>query len=117
MLQMYALFFPADNPMQAEEADGQPLGGSNNCRTCDIGGTEETKRTEEGYMALFKVNWLFYMLRASLIYLSSQVTFDRHQIPLVKSNNYWSYPQSLAKRRRLRNCLVNGESRIHSHGL
>ncbi|KAF8595169.1 hypothetical protein BDV93DRAFT_576227 [Ceratobasidium sp. AG-I] len=48
LLRPYALFFPADNPMQAGEADGQPLSGSNNCCTCDIGGTEESKRTESG---------------------------------------------------------------------
>ncbi|KAG8722883.1 hypothetical protein FRC08_004513 [Ceratobasidium sp. 394] len=56
LIQLYALFFPADNPMRAEGCDGQPLNASNNFRTCDVGGPDEYKRSEEGSATLFKAS-------------------------------------------------------------
>ncbi|KAF8602668.1 hypothetical protein BDV93DRAFT_581297 [Ceratobasidium sp. AG-I] len=56
LIRPYALMWPGDNPMQAEECSCGGLGSNFNCRTCGAGGTQEFKRTTEGYSSLFEVN-------------------------------------------------------------
>lgn len=51
----YALFFPGDNPMQAELASSAGLSSNHFCRTCKAGGTREFKQTNAGFESLFKV--------------------------------------------------------------
>ena len=47
--------WPADNPMQAEQCSHSGLTSNKFCRTCHVGGTQEFKRSDEGYLSLFKV--------------------------------------------------------------
>jgi hypothetical protein len=49
-----------DNPMQAEACSHTGLTSNKFCRTCFVGGTQEFKRSNEGYMSLFKV--MLYLL-------------------------------------------------------
>lgn len=60
LIRLYPLVFPADNPMQAEEACGAALNSSHNCRQCHAGGTKDYKVSEEGYGSLFMVCQRFY---------------------------------------------------------
>ncbi|CUA75357.1 putative membrane protein ycf78 [Rhizoctonia solani] len=54
VIRPYLLFIPADNPMQAELCSGCGLSSNRFCRTCNVGGTQEFKRSIEGYPTLFK---------------------------------------------------------------
>ena len=49
-------FWAADNPMQAEQCSHRGLTANKFCRTCTAGGTQEFKRSEEGYLSLFEVS-------------------------------------------------------------
>ncbi|KAK1215419.1 hypothetical protein PQX77_021958 [Marasmius sp. AFHP31] len=51
----HAHFWGSDNPMQAEECSHGGLQCNFFCRTCEVGGTQEVKRSEPGYLSLFKV--------------------------------------------------------------
>ncbi|KIJ11470.1 hypothetical protein PAXINDRAFT_84506, partial [Paxillus involutus ATCC 200175] len=54
MLLPYDLFLAGDNPMQAEECSHGGLKCNYFCRTCKVGGTNAEKKTDEGYMNIFK---------------------------------------------------------------
>ncbi|KAF7982629.1 hypothetical protein HWV62_27053 [Athelia sp. TMB] len=54
LLRPYALFFPGDNPMQAEMASSSGLSSNHFCRTCKVGGTREFKQSNDGFETLFK---------------------------------------------------------------
>lgn len=54
----YALFFPGDNPMQAELASQAGLGCNFFCRTCKAGGTQAEKVSTTGFDSLFRVSCL-----------------------------------------------------------
>ncbi|KAF7965722.1 hypothetical protein HWV62_42165 [Athelia sp. TMB] len=54
LLRPYALFFPGDNPMQAEMASSSGLSSNHFCRTCKVGGTREFKQSNNGFETLFK---------------------------------------------------------------
>ncbi|KAF7967502.1 hypothetical protein HWV62_34048 [Athelia sp. TMB] len=54
LLRPYGLFFPGDNPMQAELSSGCGLAANHSCRTCKAGGTREFKQSNEGFETLFK---------------------------------------------------------------
>lgn len=56
LLRPYALFFAGDNPMQCEECSGAGLNANHFCRTCEVGGTQEYKRSDEGFAEIFKVD-------------------------------------------------------------
>ncbi|KIO21113.1 hypothetical protein M407DRAFT_15855 [Tulasnella calospora MUT 4182] len=53
ILRPYALFFPGDNPMQAEHCSQAGLGCNYFCRTCKVGGTRAFKASDEGFALLF----------------------------------------------------------------
>ena len=55
MLVPYALFFAGDNPMQAEMSSHGGLTYNYFCWTCYVGGNNEYKASDEGYMLLLKV--------------------------------------------------------------
>ena len=55
MLIPYDLFHAGDNPMQAEECSHGGLKCNFFCRTCKVGGTTATKKTDDGYTSIFKV--------------------------------------------------------------
>lgn len=55
LIRPFSLFWAGDNPMQAEHCSSHGLNSSHFCRTCDVGGTEEFKRSLVGYQSLFKV--------------------------------------------------------------
>jgi len=55
VIRPYALFFPGDNPMQAEECSQAGLHCNFFCRTCKVGGTKEFKRSDEGFAEILKV--------------------------------------------------------------
>ncbi|KAL0568972.1 hypothetical protein V5O48_013001 [Marasmius crinis-equi] len=54
LLVPHAHFWGSDNPMQAEECSHGGLSCNYFCRMCDVGGTQEEKRSDEGFLALFK---------------------------------------------------------------
>lgn len=54
LIRPFALFWAGDNPMQAEHCSSSGLTSSHFCRTCDVGGSEEFKRSLVGYQTLFK---------------------------------------------------------------
>ena len=56
LLDLYGLFVGGDNPMQAEECSHTGLRCNYFCRTCHVGGTQEYKRSEEGYNTIFSVS-------------------------------------------------------------
>lgn len=58
LVRPYMLFFPADNPMQAEECSSTGLRLNAFCRTCKAGGSREDKISDEGYSQLFQVSVL-----------------------------------------------------------
>lgn len=51
----YALFFPGDNPMQAELCSHAGLNCNYFCRTCLVGGTKAEKESDGGFLTMFKV--------------------------------------------------------------
>ena len=55
MLIPYDLFHAGDNPMQAEECSHGGLRCNFFCRTCKVGGTMASKKTDDGYTSIFKV--------------------------------------------------------------
>jgi hypothetical protein len=55
LVRPYILFFPADNPMQAEECSSTGLRSNIFCRTCKVGGSNEHKLSDDGYSQLFQV--------------------------------------------------------------
>lgn len=56
ILRPYGLLWAGDNPMQAEECSHAGLSCNYFCRTCQVGGTKEYKRSDEGYQSLFEVS-------------------------------------------------------------
>ena len=48
--------------MQSEECSHAGLTCNHFCRTCKAGGTQEFKRSDEGFQTLFEVNSHFYMV-------------------------------------------------------
>ncbi|KIO17254.1 hypothetical protein M407DRAFT_33083 [Tulasnella calospora MUT 4182] len=54
VLRPYALFFPGDNPMQAEHCSQAGLSCNFFCRSCKVGGKRAFKETDEGYSTLFQ---------------------------------------------------------------
>jgi hypothetical protein len=56
LLRPFALFFPGDNPMQAELASCSGLAANYACRTCHAGGTQEFKRSRAGFASMFVVS-------------------------------------------------------------
>ncbi|KDQ15035.1 hypothetical protein BOTBODRAFT_109086 [Botryobasidium botryosum FD-172 SS1] len=54
LIHIFPLFFPGDNPMQAELCLHAGLAANHFCRMCKVGGTQEFKRSEQGYPTLFK---------------------------------------------------------------
>lgn len=56
LLNVYGLFLAGDNPMQAEECSHASLRCNYFCWTCHVGGTQEYKRSEEGYNTIFSVS-------------------------------------------------------------
>ncbi|KAI6006188.1 hypothetical protein F5J12DRAFT_905722 [Pisolithus orientalis] len=55
MLIAYNVFIAGDNPMQAEEFSHAGLHCNYFCRTCNVGGTNQEKMSDSGYMNLFEV--------------------------------------------------------------
>ncbi|KAG8927112.1 hypothetical protein FRC02_008455 [Tulasnella sp. 418] len=53
LLRPFALFFPGDNPMQAELCSHSGLQSNYFCRACKVGGTKEHKASNTGFMELF----------------------------------------------------------------
>ncbi|KIO11352.1 hypothetical protein M404DRAFT_127140, partial [Pisolithus tinctorius Marx 270] len=54
MLIAYNVFIAGDNPMQAEECSHAGLHCNYFCRTCNVGGTNQEKMSDSGYMNLFQ---------------------------------------------------------------
>ncbi|KAG9098244.1 hypothetical protein FRC06_006616 [Ceratobasidium sp. 370] len=54
LVRPYALMWPGDNPMQAEACSCGSLKSNFMCRTCHAGGTQEFKRSDEGYQSLIQ---------------------------------------------------------------
>ncbi|KAK1220278.1 hypothetical protein PQX77_016965 [Marasmius sp. AFHP31] len=54
LLVPHAHFWGSDNPMQAEECSQAGLQCNFFCRTCEVGGTQEVKRSDTGFMSLFQ---------------------------------------------------------------
>ncbi|KAJ8073264.1 hypothetical protein PM082_020136 [Marasmius tenuissimus] len=54
LLVPHAHFWGSDNPMQAEECSHGGLKCNYFCRMCEVGGTQEQKRSDEGFLALFQ---------------------------------------------------------------
>ncbi|KAG7089272.1 hypothetical protein E1B28_010971 [Marasmius oreades] len=52
----HAHFWAGDNPMQAEECSHAGLHCNFFCRECKVGGTQEEKWSDDGYLKLFKVD-------------------------------------------------------------
>ncbi|EIW74149.1 hypothetical protein CONPUDRAFT_133377 [Coniophora puteana RWD-64-598 SS2] len=53
LLQVYPLLFAGDNPMQSELCSCAGLNANHFCRTCMCGGTQEYKRSDEGFKSFF----------------------------------------------------------------
>lgn len=58
LLRPFEMFFPGDNPMQAEQCSHTGLASNHFCRICNVGGTQEYKATDEGYKTLFAVSFV-----------------------------------------------------------
>ncbi|KAI5998991.1 hypothetical protein F5J12DRAFT_895399 [Pisolithus orientalis] len=54
MLIEYNVFIAGDNPMQAEECSHAGLHCNYFCGTCNVGGTNQEKMSDSGYMNLFE---------------------------------------------------------------
>ncbi|KAG7097845.1 hypothetical protein E1B28_005160 [Marasmius oreades] len=54
LLVPHAHFWAGDNPMQAEECSHAGLHCNFFCQECKVGGTQEEKQTDNGFMELFK---------------------------------------------------------------
>ncbi|KAF8607876.1 hypothetical protein BDV93DRAFT_487814 [Ceratobasidium sp. AG-I] len=54
LVRPYVLMWPGDNPMQAEACSCASLKSNFMCRTCGVGGTQDFKRTDEGYLSLIQ---------------------------------------------------------------
>lgn len=63
LLRILPMFLAADNPMHAKLCSHAGLGSNFPCRTCEVGGTKEMKRSNEGYLRLFEVSG--YILKLS----------------------------------------------------
>ncbi|KAF8593558.1 hypothetical protein BDV93DRAFT_460863 [Ceratobasidium sp. AG-I] len=55
LIRPWPLFWPGDNPMQAEECSCAPLNANYNCRTCHYGGTTEHCQSDQGFLEVFRV--------------------------------------------------------------
>ncbi|KAI0685316.1 hypothetical protein BC835DRAFT_1408857 [Cytidiella melzeri] len=63
------LLFGGNNPMQAEECSHNGLGCNLFCQTCKVGGTKAHKASEEGFLELFSLgNMIFMLLTQSIIH-------------------------------------------------
>lgn len=56
LLRPYGLLFAGDNPMQAELCSCAGLNTNHPCRTCKAGGSQEYKKTEQGFAEMLKVS-------------------------------------------------------------
>lgn len=56
ILRPYALFFPGDNPMQADHTSHAGLNCNFFCRTCMVGGSKAYKAGDEGFASIFEVS-------------------------------------------------------------
>ncbi|KAL0056975.1 hypothetical protein AAF712_016408, partial [Marasmius tenuissimus] len=54
LLVPHAHFWGSDNPMQAEECSHGGLQCNFFCRTCEVGGTQEEKQSDKGFLCLFE---------------------------------------------------------------
>ncbi|KAK1221232.1 hypothetical protein PQX77_009237 [Marasmius sp. AFHP31] len=54
----HAHFWGSDNPMQAEECSQAGLQCNFFCRTCEVGGTQEFKRSDAGFLSIFQSGML-----------------------------------------------------------
>ncbi|EIW74161.1 hypothetical protein CONPUDRAFT_170321, partial [Coniophora puteana RWD-64-598 SS2] len=54
LIQVYPLLFAGDNPMQSELCSCSGLNSNFFCRTCMCGGTQEYKRSDDGFASFFK---------------------------------------------------------------
>jgi hypothetical protein len=55
----YGFFLGGDNPMQAEECSHGGLKCNLFCRTCKVGGPKKFKKSDEGFVSLFKISFVF----------------------------------------------------------
>lgn len=62
LVRPYILFLPADNPMQAEQCSSTGLKSNMFCRTCNVGGPQEHKLSDDGYGQLFQVGIVTYFV-------------------------------------------------------
>jgi hypothetical protein len=56
LLRSYALLFAGDNPMQAELCSCAGLNSNYFCRSCKAGGTQDYKRSDQGFTEMLKVS-------------------------------------------------------------
>lgn len=86
--------------MQAEECSHGGLKCNYFCRTCHVGGTQDYKKSDQGYLELFKVSRIVIYVCTTLIFavfcLGRPVGFARHKKPKRPSS------LRLKRRRRLR---------------
>ncbi|KDN46955.1 hypothetical protein RSAG8_04032, partial [Rhizoctonia solani AG-8 WAC10335] len=52
LLRPWPLFWPGDNPMQAEHCSSAGLNASHFCRTCEVGGSQEYCSSDKGFAEL-----------------------------------------------------------------
>ncbi|EUC61135.1 hypothetical protein RSOL_383950 [Rhizoctonia solani AG-3 Rhs1AP] len=52
LLRPWPLFWPGDNPMQAEHCSSAGLNASRFCRTCEVGGSQEYCSSDKGFAEL-----------------------------------------------------------------
>lgn len=57
MLVPYGLFDAGDNPMQAKVCSHGGLKCDYSCRTCKVGGITVEKKSDNGYLKIFKVRF------------------------------------------------------------
>lgn len=55
LVRPWLLFLPGDNPMQAEQCSHIGLNANEFCRCCHVGGTQEFKRSNDGFAAQIEV--------------------------------------------------------------
>jgi hypothetical protein len=55
LLQAYALLFAGDNPMQAELCSCAGLNSNYFCRSCKAGGTQDYKKSPQGFAEMLRV--------------------------------------------------------------